>query len=157
MDFYEVIDNAEIISLMFKGLSLLIMITAAIFDIREKRIPLSIPTVQMTLSLLFFLYLWSRRMEDPKGLLLSMLPGAVLLAIGYMTRLGIGIGDGLMVLSLGPLFGIRDILLIALLSFTLSALVGGTLLILKKVGGKSAMAFMPFLAVGVGVMSFAFI
>ena len=157
MDYCKILNSAETISLIFKSLTVMIMVIAAIRDIREKQIPLIIPIVQMVFSLIYFLYLWTRGMDNPKGLLLSMLPGLALLGVGYITRQGIGFGDGLMILSLGPLFGMANIMLITLLSFTLSAIVGGTLLILKKAGGKSAMAFMPFLTVGVGVISFAVI
>ncbi len=157
MDFYEVINNAETIGVTFKALALITMIVAAVMDIREKKIPLSIPTVQMTLSMLYVLYLLSKGEEIFGGLMLSLLPGAVLIAVCYVTRQGIGLGDGLMVLSLGPLFGMSGILLVVLIAFTLSALVGGMLLILKKACVKSAMAFMPFLTVGVGVTGFAFI
>lgn len=155
MDFCEVINNEEVISLIFKVLALAIMLVAAALDIREKKIPLSIPAIQMTLSLLYFLYLWNKKMDDPRGLVLSLIPGALLLAISYLTKQGVGLGDGLMVLSLGPLFGIADMVLVATIAFTLSAIVGSVLLILRKAGRKSVMAFMPFLTVGVGVMSFA--
>ena len=157
MDFYEVINNAETISIMFRVLSIIILIVAAVMDIRAKKISISIPLTQMTLSVLYFLYLWSKGMDDPKGLMLSLLPGAALLVTSYVTKQGIGLGDGLMVLSLGPLFGMVDIMLVSLIAFTLSALVGGILLISKKAGGKTSMAFMPFLTIGAGVMSFGFI
>ncbi|WP_051204376.1 prepilin peptidase [Butyrivibrio sp. VCD2006] len=157
MDFYEVIDNAEIISMAFRIFSLMILLIAAAMDIREKKIPISIPAAQMFLSLIYFLYLFIKGMEKPGDLILSMLPGLMLLTVAYMSKKGIGLGDGLMVLSLGPLFGMEDMLLAVLISFTLSAIVGAVLLILKKVNGKSTMAFIPFLTVGVGVMSFAVI
>ncbi|WP_022763022.1 hypothetical protein [Butyrivibrio sp. AD3002] len=56
MDFYEIIDNTVIVSLFFKVFALIILLIATVLDIREKKIPLSIPTVQMTLSGLCFIY-----------------------------------------------------------------------------------------------------
>ncbi|SDB54704.1 prepilin peptidase [Butyrivibrio sp. INlla16] len=156
MDFYEIIENTVIVSLFFKVFALIILLIATIMDIREKKIPLSIPTVQMTLSGLCFIYLWSKGITQPADFLYSLIPGIVLLTVSYFTRQGIGLGDGLTVLALGPLFGIMDTMLIVLISFTFSAVIGVILLIMKKVSGKSVMAFMPFLTVGVGVMSFAF-
>ena len=155
MDFYEVIDNAEIINLVFRIFTVILLVIASVMDIRDKKILISLPVVQMTLSMLFFLYIWSRGLDDPRGLMLSLMPGVALLITGYVTKQGIGLGDGLMVLALGPLFGVMEIMLIALIAFSLSAIVGGGLLIFKKASGKKVLAFMPFLTVGVGVMSFA--
>ena len=89
--------------------------------------------------------------------MLSLLPGAVLIALCLVTKQGIGLGDGLMVLSLGPLFGMNGILLVVFIAFMFSAFAGGILLIFKRARIKSAMAFMPFLTIGVGVTGFAFI
>ena len=155
MDYYEVIDNTEIIKLIFTILTMLLMGVATVMDIREKKIPISLPAVQMMISMLYFIYLWSNRIDGLRGLMLSMLPGAALLLVGYVTKQGIGFGDGFMVLALGPLFGAMDIMLITLIAFSLSALTGGMLLLFKKAEAKNIIAFMPFLTVGVGVISFA--
>ena len=157
MNFYEMTNNAEMVAFTFKVLALITLMVAAVMDIREKKILLSVPTVQMTFSVLYFLYLFSKGEESFGGLMLSLLPGAVLIALCLVTKQGIGLGDGLMVLSLGPLFGMNGILLVVFIAFMFSALAGGILLIFKRARIKSAMAFMPFLTIGVGVTGFAFI
>ena len=148
--------NTYEMELVFKAIAVLMLFFAAIFDLKNKKIPITIPFVQMILSFCYWICQLTIGNGEIKELFLSFVPGILLVAICFISRQGVGMGDGLMVLSLGPLMGMTDILLAVLIGFTLSAIVGAVLLILKKVNGKSTLAFIPFLTAGVGVMCFAF-
>lgn len=70
-----------------------------------------------------------------------------LLAIAIFKKEGMGFGDVKLMASLGLFFGIKDICIIALLSFFISAVVGITLIILKKKEMDSYIPFGPFIVI----------
>ncbi len=153
MDFCEIV-NKEVIELIFRVLFMIIMLIAAICDFREKTIPISIPSSVLFLSLIYWLYLWSMKTSGPKEMMFSLIPGIILIAISCISRKNIGIGDGLMIFALGPFLGLENLMLTIMIAFLFSAIVGGTLLILRKASGKTTLAFMPFLTAGMGVTCF---
>ena len=142
---------------IIKVITIILLIVGSFSDIRTKRISILFPCVQFFVSVIYSLYGLSKGTMHYEELLLSFVPGILLLIISFISRQGVGIGDGLMVLAIGPVLGMADMLLATLIGFTLSSIVGGILLIMRRVNGKSTMAFIPFLTAGVGVMSFAFI
>ena len=88
---------------------------------------------------------------DITDILLSLLPGGLLLFLSFITREGIGYGDGLIILAAGPALGFCDLLTTLMTAIILSGLFSGLLLILKKVKRKTRIAFAPFLAMGCAV------
>lgn len=131
-----------VISFIFIGI-------CAVEDIRKKEIPVAILALFGILSLFYIGVLGEKEWMD---VIFSFIPGAFLLLLSLCTRESIGYGDGLVTLVLGILVGLEGCLaavMIGLLSSAVSALV---LLICRKVKGKSRIPFVPFLAVGLGVL-----
>ena len=87
-------------------------------------------------------------------LLSAMIPGAVLLWIGFISANAIGYGDGLMMFMVGPLFGVERMVEGMLLAFFVSAIVSILLIVLRKVNRKTTIPFIPFLASALGVVNF---
>ena len=79
------------------------------------------------------------------GLLLG---GGLFLLIAIVSNGGMGGGDIKLMAMLGFWLGIKGILLVMLLSFIIGAIVSIFLLLLKKKGGKDAIPFGPFIALG---------
>lgn len=149
------IENRMFIEIVFKVAGVLILLTSSFEDLREKKISIIFPVAELVLSLAYSGYLWTLGEFSIKTLLFDMLPGAMMLAVSVMTGMELGTGDGLMALTIGPLFGFCDMSVAIMLSFLFSSAGSIILLVSKKVSLKSHLAFLPYLTMGVGVMCFA--
>ncbi len=133
------------------SLALLTMIVAAIQDFMRKEISILIIAFGGLLSLVSSSFYILRGNGSPVETLFSIIPGAVILALAFVSRQGIGYGDGLLILALGPAFGTKTILLGLVIAFFISGIVSAILLVVKKAGKKFTIPFVPFLALGMGV------
>ena len=134
--------------MIFKIGILIILILSSIEDIRKKEILLwEIATCgfMSVAAMGFAIYEGS---FDILYILLSLLPGALMLLLSLITREGIGYGDGLIILAAGPAIGFDDLIMALMTAIVLSGLFSGILLIVKKAKRKTRIAFMPFLAAG---------
>ncbi len=149
------IENRMFIEIVFKVAGVLILLISSFEDLREKKISILFPVAELILSLAYSGYLWTLGEFAISTLLFDMLPGAMMLAVSVMTGMELGTGDGLMALTIGPLFGFCDMSVAIMLSFLFSSAGSIILLVSKKVSLKSHLAFLPYLTMGVGVMCFA--
>ena len=74
--------------------------------------------------------------------------GSVLLMFGYFSKEAIGIADGVMITVCGVAFGIYETVALCFFAALYAAVVSLVLLLLKKVGRKSRIPFLPFLLLG---------
>ena len=141
---------------MYFGIAvLMIMLIASYRDIRRREIAL-LPIIACgALSVLRVALDLYRGAADPADLLLSLLPGALFLITAYVSREGVGYGDGLLLLAAGPALGFMTALLGATTAVFASGMISGILLTLRRVGRKTKLPFVPFLTFGMGVMIFA--
>ena len=79
--------------------------------------------------------------------------GLNLLGMLIFKKTGMGYGDVKLMGALGFFFGIKNILVITLVSFVLGAIIGGAMLILKK-DDDGYIAFGPFIVASVIVLMF---
>ncbi|MBR5969244.1 MAG: prepilin peptidase [Lachnospiraceae bacterium] len=128
---------------------------AAWSDLKTKRIPYwtaallgCCSAVQVTMAL-------TDKTESLYMLLLSVLPGLLLLGLSVMSRGAVGAGDGLLLAAAGPVFGLKEILTLLMIALLLSAVVSAVLLLLKKADRKARIPFVPFLTTAMGVVLFA--
>lgn len=80
-----------------------------------------------------------------------MLPlgiGVLVLAFGFLTRGGIGIGDGLLLLALGSLLDADSYVRTLVIGLLLSAFFSGILLVVMKKSRKTEIPLVPFLLAG---------
>lgn len=77
-----------------------------------------------------------------------------LLAVLIFKKEGMGFGDVKLMAALGFLFGIKNILVITLVSFFIGAVIGGTLLIITSKKADSYMPFGPFIVVATILVMF---
>ncbi len=75
----------------------------------------------------------------------SLLPGLVLLVIGWLSGWQIGIGDGAVILVTGLWLGSRKTFIILLLGVFLCSIFCGGLVVFRKAGRKTEVPFVPFL------------
>lgn len=92
-------------------------------------------------------------------LLGAIIGGGIFWGLGQLALLifkkeGMGFGDVKLMAALGFLFGIKYTLVITLVSFVLGAVIGGTLILCKKKGADSYMAFGPFIVIAAIMLMF---
>lgn len=85
--------------------------------------------------------------------LLSISVGICLFFVSILTEEKIGKGDALYMTALGCVMDFREILMVSMLSFLLSALAGIIAMIVKKAKKDSRIAYLPFLTCGYMLVS----
>lgn len=78
----------------------------------------------------------------------GMAVGSLLLLFGYFSKEAIGIGDGIVISVCGAAFGIYETVALCFFSALYAAVFSFALLMLRKVGRKSRIPFLPFLLLG---------
>lgn len=76
------------------------------------------------------------------------------LAVLIFKKEGMGFGDVKLMAALGFLFGIKNILVITLVSFFIGAIIGGILLVLNRKKPDSYMPFGPFIVIATIIIIF---
>lgn len=137
------------ISRILWGMTGIYLISAAWTDQRTKTIPLKQIGIYgiLTGTGRLVLFLLGQNPGIPE-LLMSMMPGAVLLMLGLVTRQAVGYGDGLSLLFGGIALGASSICAISLTGFALCAVWGIWRIIWKKASLQEELAFLPFLTAG---------
>lgn len=130
------------------------MLFAAYQDIRHKEVNLSSILVCVILSAIS-VGMDVYRGESVVPAVIALLPGMAFLLLSFVTRGAVGIGDGLMLMGIGPAFGMDHTVLGLFIGLGLSCVVSIILLVSRKGNSKSQLPFVPFMALGMGVMMFA--
>ncbi|MEG1990243.1 MAG: A24 family peptidase [Clostridia bacterium] len=105
------------------------------------------------INLLFNLSLWKSYLFG------AIIGGGIfyvisLLSLVIFKKEGMGFGDVKLMASLGLLFGIKNILVITLVSFFLGAIIGSILMILNRKKASSYIAFGPFIVISIILVIF---
>ena len=74
--------------------------------------------------------------------------GAVLMMFSYFSKEAIGIADAVVILVCGVAFGLLETVAFTFLATLYAGVSSGVLLLVKKVGKKSRIPFLPFLFLG---------
>lgn len=136
---------------MFKMwvIAIVFMVICAVTDIRKKEIPI---VLVILFGVLAAVYIGLFDKQEISSILYSFIPGAFLLALSLCTKESIGYGDGLVVLVLGLMTGCQKCIFIVSIGLLAASICALALLVLRKVNGRSRLPFVPFLAIGLGVM-----
>ena len=78
-----------------------------------------------------------------------------MLLVGRVTREEVGYGDGLLLMAIGPAFGLEHIILGLFCGLFVISILSVCILVLSKGNRNTKIAFVPFLALGMGVMMLA--
>ena len=134
----------------------IVLVFLSVSDIRTRRIPIAGFIVLCILSVMFRLV-----SDDGDTVLLdwiwSILPGLFLIGIGLLSGGKVGIGDGILIMELGIAFGFIRCMYILTGALFLCCLFSIVLLLFHKGNKKTQIPFVPFITLGLGVMSVAFI
>lgn len=87
----------------------------------------------------------------------SLLPGVLLLGLGWLSQWQIGFGDGVIILVMGLWLGFQETVVVLLIGMFLCSIFCGGLVFFRKVGRKTKIPFVPFLwiacLIGMGIRS----
>lgn len=108
-------------------------------DMKERELSLHVLS-----GVLFFAILFSLKITHWKLLVLGSLPGLVLCLLSFLFPQGIGLGDGMIVISYGLVYGWKRTCIWLMLSLLLAAVVG-SIYYLKSRRKQIQLPFVPFL------------
>ncbi|WP_051688574.1 prepilin peptidase [Butyrivibrio sp. AE2032] len=134
---------------------LILMLTGSMVDIRKQEVPIWALGAGIIISGARIAIDSVTGSFDPVGIALSLIPGAAFLILALVTRQGVGYGDGLMLLCIGPAFGLYRLALGLFISLFICSLFSGILLLMKRAKGGTRIPYIPFLTIGMGAMIFA--
>jgi len=130
-------------------ITVIILLSAASFqDIYEKKISTYIIIAAAALSLINIIISICYYSNSLLSLLISLLPGAVLLLLYLTGYRGLGLADILIILSFGGLFEADLLILILFISFMSSFIITVILLVFHKTDRENSIPFIPFLTLG---------
>lgn len=119
------------------------LFSGSVMDIRKKSVPvlfLAAAAAGSTVMTLIFV-------TDRSEMLLGLIPGGALLAVGKLSGC-IGSADAVLLLLLGAMYGLRQGGELMMYSLLLSAIVSIFLIISKRAGRKDTLPFIPFMLAG---------
>ena len=123
-----------------------VLIPCTIKDIRTKRINGYI----CLFGILAAIFVRERILEEAGiRMMMDAVPGIIIYIVAFLTKEKIGKGDALSLIFIGMAAGIETVLSALFVSLSVTALLSGILLILKKVKRDTKLPFLPFLSIGV--------
>lgn len=137
-----------------EGMALLIglvLIVAAIVDGRHKHVPI------IWMAVLFVLAIVSVCIGGKYQYLsywLGIVPGILLILTSLLTRGQIGMADGIVLMALGLYLGWFAIISLLFVALLLAAVWCIVLLIGRRAGRRTAIAFVPFICIAYGGVMF---
>ena len=136
-------------------IEIIAMTIATIQDIRRKEISVGLVVAAGVVSFITCIVSIGRGAFSIEETLLSLIPGALLLLIAFISRNNMGYGDGLLILAVGPSVGFEKCMLGLCIAFFISGIASIALIVIKRPAKGYAIPFIPFLTLGLGVSFFA--
>ncbi len=130
----------------------LFLAVCAVFDGLSRRVPLAVVWLGMATAICLRIG-GAMGETSPLAVVLSLLPGAGFLLLGFLTREKVGYGDGWALLMIGLFAGIYQCFLILLVGLMAESAVAVALLALGKIKRDREIPFLPFLLLGMGVVA----
>ena len=132
---------------MWKETILLIyLLILAVFDLKEKRVPLWGLVIGMLVAGGAVVYGNWFGQESWIRTLLGIIPGILLLAVSFMTGKA-GYADGVVLLIVGMVEDYKVSLFVLCMGLFLASMVSVMMLVLRKANRQTRIPFIPFLAV----------
>ncbi len=131
-------------------ISIVLLVFCCYFDIKNKSIPSNLLIVGVVVTALDMLLqgLLGNYQEILFDRIMGAIPGAMLLVLYFITNKKVGLGDGILLITLGLLLGFGNILVIFCIGIFLQSLLACFLLVTKKADKQTQIPFVPFLMLG---------
>lgn len=122
------------------------LLVLTIEDIKDKQVSLLL-TLSGNIIWVSSIYWKFTDVRNITAILLSILPGGILLAIAALTGKA-GSGDGLVTVILGLCLGFRNCVFVVFMALIVMSLFSMCVLLSKKGKGSTQIPFIPFLLIG---------
>ncbi len=137
-----------IISIIF----VILLIVSSIYDLRTMYIPIWIVSGSILISIYVAIINVLEKMTPISYYSLTIFLTIIILIVSVLFRIlkleAIGFGDGLVMISINLFFGGERAIVIFCISFLISGIVSGVLMMIKRANRKTRIPFVPFLAAG---------
>ncbi len=140
--------HVDSVVMLTSSSEILILIFAAVYDIKERTIPIWLIIAGLLIGLVEAIAMLITNQKDIISLLIMLIPGVLIVAIGALGNKSIGKGDGYIMLIMGELLSIQCFEIAILMAVMLCFLFCVVLYVLKKVNRTSQIPFVPFLMIG---------
>lgn len=134
---------------MERIICIVLLLSASLSDVKTKTISIFTPIAGIAVGVLLLI-----TSENKLSLLYGMIFGTVMLLFSIFSKNNFGVGDGLMIVVMGMLLGIRACFESVIVALILVMLAGVILIVIRKNWRKVQLPFLPFLLVGVIVECF---
>lgn len=118
----------------------------SIFDLKYKEIPLSFSLLGGLVGIGFCVM----EQRELLGLIVSCLPGFLVLLFAWISKEVMGYGDGIILIVMGMYLPISRLLAMGLQAFAIAGIVALMLLVLFRKKGNDRLPFIPFLGLAYG-------
>ncbi|WP_162300536.1 prepilin peptidase [Anaerosacchariphilus polymeriproducens] len=125
-----------------KGILIILLVICSIEDIRKKVVHL--PTV-FCFSIVGLLLQYYQRNENIWSILGGMGIGVFVLFLSYITKGGVGNGDGILLITTGIYLGLKNNLLLFIIAVFGVSVWAFLLVIIKKISYRNEIPFIPFM------------
>jgi len=140
--------------MVYTVLGFIIMGIASVIDIKKKEISIALIITAFGIGALSVVSKIYNGEWDAYYILMGILPGLVLIGVSILAKDTLGMGDGLMAVFMGAVFGVYVTIVGLFVAFFLASIVSLVLIVIKKLNKKSSIPFMPFLTSGFGFAFF---
>lgn len=123
----------------------LYLAAASVIDCRKRVIPVKFLLLGAVPAVLLMVMTFSADVPD---MCAGAVAGAVFILISKLTREKLGMADAVLLSYLGAGLGFARFSGLALLAFCAAALVGGVLLVFRRISLKGSVPFVPFILMG---------
>ena len=120
---------------------------SSIYDVRQKTIPLWILGAGGVWAVINSAILVGKigMLHTLQTVAVGILPGTMLLLLGFLTEKKVGYGDGLLLMIMGILEGGKTVLFVFSIGLFLQSILAVVLVIIKKADKQTKIPFAPFL------------
>lgn len=125
--------------------SLALLVICTIEDIRERKVFSNVCLINMISALFIRIVL---KNVEWQNVMLDLIPGGIILLIGFITKETIGKGDGILIITLGSILGMKMCMELLFWAFFICTFVSAIGLLWGKIELKSRVPFVPFLLLG---------
>lgn len=122
---------------------------ASYMDIKYREISILLCIIFMVMGLGMGIAECICKAGDIKQIIISAIPGVIMLFISKVTNQGIGMGDGAVAIAVGVLLGYEKTVLALLAGFMIAGVISIILLVFKKAAKSYELPFIPLLSVAV--------
>ncbi len=122
----------------------LFLTVCSVQDLKRKRISVANPLLFAVLGIILDLWQQACWADYLPGVFLA----GCIFAFAKLSQEQIGMGDGLVLLVLSLFLTGRELIAVFLTALFATAVVSGVLLVLKRAGRRSRLAFVPFMTAG---------